>query len=82
MPNELPSAEFTAIYDPQDDGWIVASVAEVPGVHTQGRTMEEARANLAEALQLMLECNREQALAEAGRNARIERIQTTLANLP
>jgi predicted RNase H-like HicB family nuclease len=33
-----------------DDGWIVASVSEVPGVHSQGRTREEARANVIEAL--------------------------------
>ena len=33
-----------------DDGWIVASAPEVLGVHSQGRTREEARANVIDAL--------------------------------
>ena len=32
---------------------------EVPGVNTQGATMEEARENLREALAMVLEANRE-----------------------
>ena len=55
-------AEFTALYERRGK-WIVATVAEVPGVNTQGRNMREARANLREALQLILETNRR--LAEA-----------------
>lgn len=38
--------------------WYVAYVREVPGVNTQGRTLAEARANLKEALALILETNR------------------------
>jgi predicted RNase H-like HicB family nuclease len=34
-------------------------VEEVPGANTQGRTLEEARENLKEALQLVLDANRE-----------------------
>jgi predicted RNase H-like HicB family nuclease len=34
-------------------------VEEVPGVNTQGATLAEARANLKEALALVLETNRE-----------------------
>ena len=52
-------AELTAVYVKQDD-WIVATVAEIPGVNTQGRTIEEARENLHEALELVLQANREQ----------------------
>jgi len=55
-------AEFTALYEKRGK-WIVATVAEIPGVNTQGRTMREARANLREALRLILETNRR--LAEA-----------------
>jgi predicted RNase H-like HicB family nuclease len=43
------------VYEVADDGWIVASVPEVPGVHSQGRTHEEARANVIEALRGMRE---------------------------
>lgn len=45
---------LTAVYI-QDGPWIVAWVEEIPGVQTQGATLEEARANLRDALALMLE---------------------------
>jgi predicted RNase H-like HicB family nuclease len=74
-------SQFTAVFEPQPSGWIVAYVAEIPGANTQGRTLDEARANLAEAVRLLLECQRDQALAEAGANASLERIQVELADL-
>jgi len=49
--------EFTAVYQKKGK-WILAWVEEVPGVNTQGRTKREARKNLKEALQLILETNR------------------------
>lgn len=66
-------AELTAIYERQPDGWIVATIAEVPGVSTQGRTLEEAREMLADALAQVLECNRELRVAEAGPGAIVEK---------
>jgi len=51
------ACEFTALYEKRGK-WIIATVAEIPGVNTQGRTMREARANLQDALRLVLECNR------------------------
>ena len=41
--------EHTVIIEKHDD-WYVAYLADMPGVNTQGRTEEEARANLADAL--------------------------------
>jgi len=38
--------------------WYVAYVEEIPGVNTQGRTLAEARRNLKEALQFVVEENR------------------------
>jgi predicted RNase H-like HicB family nuclease len=70
--------ELTAVFEPQPDGWIAASVAEVRGALTQGRTLEEARAMLKDALQMILESYREQALAEAAPDARVERITIDL----
>ena len=64
--------ELTAIYEPQPDGWIAASIAEIPGVLTQGKSMEEAREMLADALRLILETNRELNVAEAGPGAIVE----------
>ncbi|MCB9809572.1 type II toxin-antitoxin system HicB family antitoxin [Candidatus Peribacteria bacterium] len=42
------------------DGWIVATIPEVPGVITQGKTLEEVRENITEALEMMLSGNRAQ----------------------
>lgn len=50
---------YTAAFQ-KDGKWIAAWIEEIPGVNTQGRTMKEARENLQEALQLMLEINREE----------------------
>jgi predicted RNase H-like HicB family nuclease len=49
---------FTAVYMQVPEGY-VAFVEELPGANTQGATMEEARKNLAEAVNLVLEANRE-----------------------
>jgi predicted RNase H-like HicB family nuclease len=53
--------QFTAVFRQVPDGYI-AFVEEVPGANTQAATIEEARASLAEAVELVLEANR--ALAE------------------
>ena len=55
--------QFTAVYQPAAEGGYVAFVEELPGANTQGETLAEARANLREAVELVLEANR--ALAEA-----------------
>jgi predicted RNase H-like HicB family nuclease len=46
---------LTIVYEPGDDGWIVASVPEVPGALSQGETREEARTNVIDALRGILE---------------------------
>lgn len=53
--------EFTAIIEPADD-WFIAYSPEIPGANGQGRTSDEARQNLAEAIALILEDRREDAL--------------------
>jgi predicted RNase H-like HicB family nuclease len=50
--------QFTAVYRKVPEGY-VAFVEELPGANTQGETMEEARANLREAIALVLEANRQ-----------------------
>ena len=40
--------------EPDEGGWIVARVVEVPGAISQGRTRSEARENVIDALRLML----------------------------
>lgn len=46
--------DLTIVYEDGDDGWIVVSIPAVPGVLSQGRTREEARENVLDALALML----------------------------
>lgn len=46
---------LTIAFDEADeDGWIVARVIEVPGAMSQGRTRDEARENVIDALRLVL----------------------------
>jgi predicted RNase H-like HicB family nuclease len=45
---------LTILYEDAGDGWIVASIPEVPGAHSQGHTRQEARENVIDALQTML----------------------------
>ena len=50
------SVDFTiAFEEPDEDGWIVARVLEVPGAISQGRTREEARENVVDALRTVEE---------------------------
>ena len=57
--------KFTAVFQ-QDEDWWVGWIEEIPGANTRGRTLDETRDNLREALQLILECNRENARKLAG----------------
>jgi len=51
---------LTTIFEEAEEGGYIGYVAELPGANTQGETIEEARENLGEAIQLILEANREQ----------------------
>jgi predicted RNase H-like HicB family nuclease len=64
---------LTITYDePDEDGWIVARVLEVPGAISQGRTQEEARENVVDALRLMLAPDDDDANVAAGRSEPLE----------
>lgn len=53
--------KFTAVFRKVPEGY-VGFVEELPGANTQAKTLKEARANLKEAVELVLDANR--ALAE------------------
>jgi predicted RNase H-like HicB family nuclease len=55
----------TAVFKKVPEGYI-AFVEEVPGANTQGATLEEARANLREAVELVIEENRALAREDVG----------------
>ena len=54
---------FTAVFE-QVGKWWIGYVEELPGENTQGKTLEETRENLKEAVQLIIEANRELARRE------------------
>ena len=53
--------EFTAVIE-RDGDWFIAYGPEIPGANGQGRTKEEARESLAEAIALILKDRREDGL--------------------
>lgn len=55
---------LTAVFEHTEDGWWVVSVPEIPGAHSQGRTLEEAREMIKDAVRLLLEVRREDAERE------------------
>ncbi len=56
--------EFTAIIE-RDGEWFIAYSPEVPGANGQGRTREECLESLAQAIALILEDRRQDALRGA-----------------
>jgi len=53
--------EFTAILE-KDGDWFIAYCPEIPGANGQGRTKDEAKKSLAEAIELILEDRREEGM--------------------
>jgi predicted RNase H-like HicB family nuclease len=56
---------LTAVFEPASEGGFTCHFEELPEVFSQGETMKEARANLADALQLVMEHHRDEARARA-----------------
>ena len=54
--------EFTGVFE-RDDEWYIGYCPEVPGANGQGRTLEECRESLADAIRLILEDRRADGLA-------------------
>jgi predicted RNase H-like HicB family nuclease len=66
---------MTIVYEaPDEDGWIVARVLEVPGAMSQGSTREEARENVIDALRLMLAPDEDDPLVGSGRSEELDLI--------
>jgi predicted RNase H-like HicB family nuclease len=69
---------LTIVYEDGDDGWIIASIPEVPGAHSQGHSRDEARENVIDALRGILELRfGEHALTEPASDS--EPLQLTIA---
>ena len=56
-PGWRSTVKLTAVFQKVPEGYI-GFVQELPGANTQGETLEETRANLEEAIEMVLEANR------------------------
>ncbi len=64
---------MTIVFDePDEAGWVVARVLEVPGALSQGRTREEARENVLDALQVVLAPDENDHSVSAGRSEALD----------
>jgi predicted RNase H-like HicB family nuclease len=50
---------LTAVFEEAEEGGYIAYIEEIPGVNTQGETLEEAKVNLADALEMVTDAYRE-----------------------
>jgi predicted RNase H-like HicB family nuclease len=51
----MRNIDITAIYEPADEGGFIAYVEEIPGINSQGETLDEAKENLADAINFYFE---------------------------
>jgi len=71
--------EFTARIEMSEDGWYVGQVEEVPAAISQGKTIDELKANLLDALEMIFEVNRTK-LSEEDREKKVIRERLILAS--
>ncbi len=71
-------SQFTAIVHHAPDGTYVARCAEVPGTETEASTEQEALENLADAISIVFEVNREEAMREVSPTAFVRSITVDL----
>ena len=58
--------KLTAVFEEAEEGGFIAFIEELPGVNTQGDTLEESKTNLLEALDIVLQTQRELSEKEQG----------------
>lgn len=65
-------SELTVIFEKDEDGWWIATIPEVPGAFSQGRTKDEARTNVLDALNELMAARRDLALRQRREDSSIE----------
>jgi len=78
--NRMKTYTFTVFFEQDEDGFIVASVPALPGCFTEGKTHEEATANIKEAITGYLESLRKdgEPIPEESAEEVIGRVQVRL----
>lgn len=51
--------DFIVLIEQDEDGWYVATVPDIQGCHTQGKTVQEVLERIKEAIELCLEVDKE-----------------------
>ena len=65
MTKKKKEMQFKVIIEQDEDGMYVASVPELPGCYTQGKTLEQVRERIKEVIVLVLEEEKEIAREKA-----------------
>jgi predicted RNase H-like HicB family nuclease len=55
----MSSLKFNVVYEDAGEGWVYAHVPELPEVHTQGESLDQAREMVRDAIEMVLEERRE-----------------------
>jgi predicted RNase H-like HicB family nuclease len=72
--------QLTIIYEKGDQGWWVASIPEVPGAISQGKTIAEAKEMVLDALKELSLARMESAKKGLSQSAQIETLPFHLAS--
>jgi predicted RNase H-like HicB family nuclease len=64
----MKNIEMTAVFEPCKEGGFIAYIQEIAGINTQGETIEEAKENLTEAVNLVFEERRSLGIKKRGSN--------------
>lgn len=59
MKKVVKELQFKVLIEQDEDGMYIASVPELPGCYTQGKTLEQIRTRIKEAIELVLEADKE-----------------------
>lgn len=59
MAKTVKELQFKVLIEQDEDGIYVASVPELPSCYTQGKTLEEVRKRIKEAIELVLESDKD-----------------------
>ncbi|OGH05958.1 MAG: hypothetical protein A2W22_03455 [Candidatus Levybacteria bacterium RBG_16_35_11] len=59
MKKAVKELQFKVLIEQDENGMYVTSVPELPGCYSQGKTLEEARGRIREAIELVLESDKD-----------------------
>lgn len=56
--------KYTIIIERDEEGWLISEVVELPGCHTQAKTLDQLIERTKEAIQVYLSCMEEPVVLE------------------